>query len=97
MQDPYANAYTHTWRERDVWSPSHRRIGRGGWVASRNYELDSGAYFINMLWNYYTTPGLFAAERCTPSTFKSPEPMRLTYMSRGPDVLSSWKTVQKLG
>ncbi|BDA45911.1 Meiotically up-regulated gene 157 protein [Coccomyxa sp. Obi] len=63
LQDPYANAYTHTWRERNAWSPSHRRIGRGGWVATRNYELDSGAYFINMLWNYYTTPGLFAAER----------------------------------
>lgn len=71
MQDPYANAYTHTWRERDAWSPSHRRIGRGGWVATRNYELDSGAYFLNMLWNYYTTPGLFAAERCTPLTLHS--------------------------
>ncbi len=63
-QDPYANAFSQRWRDRDAVEAAHRRIGRGGWVATRNYELDSGAYFINMLWNYYTTPGLFAAERC---------------------------------
>lgn len=62
-QDPYANAYTQRWRQRDAVEASHRRIGRGGWVATRNYELDSGAYFINMLWNYHTTPDLFASER----------------------------------
>ncbi|EIE24364.1 hypothetical protein COCSUDRAFT_14826 [Coccomyxa subellipsoidea C-169] len=63
LQDPYANAFSQRWRDRDAVEAAHRRIGRGGWVATRNYELDSGAYFINMLWNYYTTPGLFAAER----------------------------------
>ena len=88
VQDPYANAYTHTWRERDAWSPLHRRIGRGGWVATRNYELDSGAYFINMLWNYYTTPGLFATERWTLWPWTCiPLIIRLIQMSCSPGVV----------
>ena len=33
-------------------------------MATRNYELDSGAYFLNMLWNYFSTsPPIFGAER----------------------------------
>jgi meiotically up-regulated gene 157 (Mug157) protein len=32
-------------------------------VASRNYEPDSGAYFISLLHNYFRTPSLFAPER----------------------------------
>lgn len=27
--------------------------GRAGWVGTRNFEVDSGAYFFNLLWNYY--------------------------------------------
>jgi hypothetical protein len=41
-----------------------RVIGRGGWVATRHYELDSGAYYLNMLWNYFSTsPAIFGANR----------------------------------
>jgi meiotically up-regulated gene 157 (Mug157) protein len=32
-------------------------------VATRNFEVDSGAYFMSLLWNYYSTPGLYAPER----------------------------------
>jgi hypothetical protein len=32
-------------------------------VATRNFEVDSGAYFISLLYNYLRTPGLFAPER----------------------------------
>ena len=32
-------------------------IGRGGWTGTRNYELDSGCYFMSMLSNYFHTPG----------------------------------------
>jgi meiotically up-regulated gene 157 (Mug157) protein len=32
-------------------------------VAVRNYELDSGAYYLNLLWNYFLTPGLYQPER----------------------------------
>ena len=33
-------------------------------MATRNYELDSGAYFLNMLWNYFSmSPPIFGAER----------------------------------
>lgn len=37
--------------------------GKGGWTAERKYELDSGAYFLNLLHNYAHTPGLFEPER----------------------------------
>ena len=64
VQDPYANAYTSRWRDVDKLSKADRVIGRGGWVATRNYELDSGAYYLNMLWNYLSTsPTIFGAER----------------------------------
>lgn len=33
-------------------------IGRGGWTGTRNYELDSGGYFMSMVWNYFETPGV---------------------------------------
>jgi meiotically up-regulated gene 157 (Mug157) protein len=59
-QDPYANAYGEAWRDAAKLSKADRVIGRGGWVSTRNYELDSGAYFLNMLWNYYATPGVRA-------------------------------------
>lgn len=57
IQDPYANAYYLKWKEPSAHTKSERLIGRGGWVATRNYELDSGAYFIQMLWNLYSLPG----------------------------------------
>ncbi len=63
VQDPYANAYSAHWRDPAKLAPADRAIGRGGWVATRNYELDSGAYYLNMLWNYLATPGIFGAER----------------------------------
>jgi hypothetical protein len=40
-----------------------RLAGKGGWTAERKYELDSGAYFINLLHNYMHTPGLYDPER----------------------------------
>lgn len=76
MQDPYANSYTRQWRSREKLDAAARRIGRGGWVATRNYELDSGAYFINMLWNYYTTPGLFAPDKCAPLALVPPDSLK---------------------
>lgn len=39
IQDPYANAYYLKWKEPSSHSKSERLIGRGGWVATRNYEL----------------------------------------------------------
>ena len=62
-QDPYANSYSSHWRDAAKLPKSDRIIGRGGWVATRNYELDSGAYYLNMLWNYLATPDVFGGER----------------------------------
>jgi len=63
VQDPYANAYESHYKDpTDGWPDLRDRvIGRGGWVATRNYELDSGAYFLNQLWDYYQSdPGACA-------------------------------------
>lgn len=40
-QDPYANAYSSSWRGVKTLSKFERLLGRGGWVATRNYELVS--------------------------------------------------------
>lgn len=44
--DPYANAYHETWKGNDF------RLLRGGYVATANHELDSGAYFLRFLKTY---------------------------------------------
>eukprot|EP00746_Dinoflagellata_sp_MGD_P020261 gnl/MRDRNA2_/MRDRNA2_147188_c0_seq1.p1 gnl/MRDRNA2_/MRDRNA2_147188_c0~~gnl/MRDRNA2_/MRDRNA2_147188_c0_seq1.p1 ORF type:complete len:483 (-),score=88.88 gnl/MRDRNA2_/MRDRNA2_147188_c0_seq1:38-1486(-) len=48
--DPYANAFSKTW----VGSPNAEeiRLGRGGYVGTRNHELDSGVYFLRFLKTY---------------------------------------------
>lgn len=49
LQDPYANAYYKQWRKPTDLHKTERIIGRGGWVGTHNYELDSGAYFISLV------------------------------------------------
>jgi uncharacterized protein len=39
-----------------------RVIGRGGFVATRNYELDSGAYFLSHLYDYYLAQDIYRPE-----------------------------------
>jgi hypothetical protein len=46
--DPYANSY----RKTEQHFPDDKRLGRGGYVATRNFELDSGCYFIRLLYHY---------------------------------------------
>ena len=53
LQDPYANAYYKEWKLANHLPKKDRVIGRGGWVGTRNYELDSGAYYLNQLYDYY--------------------------------------------
>ena len=48
--DPYANSYGRTFREPSI-------LGRHGWVTTRNYELDSGAYFIRLVHTYWKRTG----------------------------------------
>ena len=57
LQDPYANSY----RDHEVQSPTREdlNLGREGWVATRNYELDSGCYFLRLLyhaWKHHDLP-----------------------------------------
>lgn len=37
-------------------------------MGTRNFELDSGAYYLNLLYNYYKTPGLHAPHRLLEDT-----------------------------
>jgi meiotically up-regulated gene 157 (Mug157) protein len=62
LQDPYANAYKRYWTDPATLPFKERIIGRGGMVASRNYEVDSGAYFLTSLYDYYVVPGLYRPE-----------------------------------
>lgn len=62
LQDPYANAYERYWTDPSKLPFRERIIGRGGWVATRNYEVDSGAYFLTSLYDYYVVPDLFRPE-----------------------------------
>jgi meiotically up-regulated gene 157 (Mug157) protein len=59
IQDPYANAYYQSWVDPSTLALRERVIGRGGWVATRNFELDSGAYFMTQLYDYYVAKGLY--------------------------------------
>lgn len=42
VQDAYANGYYLKWRAPTDQNKMERMIGRGGWVATRNYELVRG-------------------------------------------------------
>lgn len=59
LHDPYANSYSQEWIDPGQLDKRWRMIGRGGWTGTRNFELDSGAYFISLLWNYFAAPGLY--------------------------------------
>ena len=37
-------------------------LGRGGWVFTRKFELDSVAYFLNFLWNFHQAPDVWSPE-----------------------------------
>lgn len=63
LQDPWANAYNLKYVAPSSLPKYDRQLGRGGWVWTRNFELDSVAYFMNFLWNYHQTPGIWSADR----------------------------------
>lgn len=62
LQDPYANAYEHNWKDPATLELKDQVIGRGGFVATRNYELDSGAYFFILLYDYYLSNAIYRPE-----------------------------------
>ena len=62
IQDPYANAYERQWVDPSSLPLKDQVIGRGGWVATRNYELDSGAYFLTQIFDYYVAENLYKPE-----------------------------------
>lgn len=49
--DPYANAFSRVIKNRTKFEKV--ALGRNGYVATRNYELDSGCYYMRMLYYFY--------------------------------------------
>lgn len=62
LHEPYANSYFRNWTDTRAMTPFHRSKNRGGYVATYNYELDSGAYFLTQLYDYYVSPALYKPE-----------------------------------
>lgn len=62
LQDPWANAFNPKYVVPKSLPKYDRQLGRGGWVWTRNFELDSLAYFLNFLWNYHQTPGVWSPQ-----------------------------------
>ena len=62
IQAPYANAYSRTWHNPETLPLKNRVIGRGGWVDTRNYEVDSGAYFFTQLYDFYVAENVYRPE-----------------------------------
>ncbi len=62
IQDPYANAYERKWVDPASLELKDQVIGRGGFVATRNYELDSGAYFLVLLYDYFVADNIYRPE-----------------------------------
>lgn len=59
-QDPYANAYSSKWRGVKSLSKFERLLGRGGWIATRNYEL-VGCFADGILTSTHTTSTTFSS------------------------------------
>ena len=62
LQDPYGNAYYREWKNPDDLNLKERVIGRGGFVATRNYELDSACYFLIHLYDYFMAQDIYRPE-----------------------------------
>lgn len=66
LQDAYANAFKPRWRSITDWPDREdRKKGKAGWVAERKYEIDSGAYYLSFLWNYWCTASTVGIPRAT--------------------------------
>jgi len=53
LQDPYANSFRTEYVDPNSLSQADKLLGRGGWVATRNFELDSSAYFLRFMQDTY--------------------------------------------
>jgi len=51
LHDVYANSYNLKWQVTDKLNRHMQTLGRGEWVGTRNYELDSGCYFLRLLYH----------------------------------------------
>lgn len=64
MLDPWANSFSQNWKTENNLNNKDMELGRYGVVSTRNYEPDTGAYYLNLLYNYYMTdPPIWGRER----------------------------------
>ena len=59
--DPYANAYRSTYNKKPT--PWEQSLNRYGYVATGNYELDSGAYFFKLAYKVWKVGGVLVDVR----------------------------------
>jgi meiotically up-regulated gene 157 (Mug157) protein len=59
--DPYANAYRGTYNKKPT--PWEQSLNRYGYVATGNYELDSGAYFFKLAYKVWKVGGVLVDVR----------------------------------
>lgn len=57
LEDPYANSYHETPVNKSLLNPHERELRRGGYVATGNYELDSGCYFFRLMYEIWKIAG----------------------------------------
>jgi hypothetical protein len=52
-QDPYANAYEHTWKDPLALPLKDSGLGVVAGLPLRNYEIRLGVYFLQQIYDYY--------------------------------------------
>ena len=57
LHDPYSNSYTDFWREKSSLSGHFQSLRRGGYVATGNYEMDSGCYMFRLMYEVWKVAG----------------------------------------
>jgi hypothetical protein len=53
LDNPYANSFKKQWVDKWMLSQWERDLLRGGFVATGNYEMDSGSYFLRLLYAFW--------------------------------------------
>ena len=64
--DPYANAYRIDTKYH--FSPMQNQLGRHGYISTYDFELDSGCYFMRLMYTYWMTNPARAAKLLKEST-----------------------------
>ena len=82
----YANSFRKYFKDNSSLTDLDRHYGRYGYIGTRNYEADSGAYFVRLLHRYYT----FSQSKKDAIQFLQHSNIRASVNG----ILSTWQTEQ---